>query len=284
MNKTTSIFIIFISLITISGCAQLKQKAETLKPTAKILDARLTGINFDQADLAFDLVVDNPNPVALNLAGLAYDIKIENQSLVSGNAAKDIKLRADGKTKVEIPISLKFDDLKRLPGKLWHKDKIAYQLSSTITVNLPIIGNYDIHLVKTDEVPVPKLPNIKLKDVKINKLSLTSAELVTSIEINNPNAFSLALNNFNYKLDINNQSWGQGKITQKHNVPGKGTGIIKIPVKLNLLTMGQTVYQLLVNKEVFDYQLSGGLNLDTGIALLKNYHLPLDIKGRASLK
>lgn len=284
MNKTTAIIISFILLLIVTGCAQLKQKAETLKPTAKVVDTRLTAINFDKADIVFDLMIDNPNPFALNLAGLAYDMKLEKQSLVSGTIGQGLRLKADGQSKLEVPVSLKFADLKQLPGKLRHKDKIVYQLNSTITVNLPIIGNYDIHVVKTGEVPVPKLPDIKLKNVKINNLSFTSADLITTIEIHNPNAFTLALNNFNYKLDINSQTWGHGSISQKQKVPAKGAGTINIPMKLDLLSMGSAVYQALVNKQTLDYRLKGSLNLDTGIALLRNYNLPLDVKGRTSLK
>jgi LEA14-like dessication related protein len=284
MNKATVIYIYFIFILIITGCAQLKQKAETLKPTVKIVNTRFVDINFDKADLVFDMIVDNPNPVALKLSGLVYEMIIEGQSLVSGEAARGLKLKPGGKSRIGIPVTLKFDDLKKLPGKLRDKDNIAYRLNTIITVNLPVIGNYDIHLSESGEIPVPKLPDIRLKDVKINKLTLTSAELLTSIEINNPNAFALGLDNFNYKLDINNQTWGKGRIAQKQNVPGKGTGVIKIPVKLNLLNMGRTVYQLLNSEGAFAYQLSGDLNLDAGIALFKKYHMPLDIKGRAFVK
>ena len=284
MNKITIFIVCFAFLFTISGCAQFKQKVETLKPTAEIEDTELVGISFDKADLAFNMRIDNPNPFTLKLSGLVYDVAIESHSLFSSAIDKGLKLRANGESHIKIPVTLKFDDLKKLPANLRDKDKISYQLKSTVVVNLPVIGNYDIHLVKRGEIPVPKLPAIKLKEVKIKSLSFTTAELVTMVEMRNPNSFPLVLNNFNYKLDINNQPWGEGGITQKQNVPGKGTGIIAIPVKLNLLRMGNSIYQLLNSKEMLAYRIRGDLNLDTGIALLKNYNMPLDIKGKVSLK
>jgi LEA14-like dessication related protein len=284
MNKATIIFVYLVLFLIISGCAQLKQKVETLKPTAEIVDTRLTGISFDKADLVFVMTIDNPNPFALKLSGLVYDVAIEGQSLLSGAIDRGLSLKANGKSNVKIPVTLKFDDLEKLPANLRDKDKITYQLKSTIKVNLPVIGNYDIHLVKRDEIPVPKLPAITLKDLKIRNLSFTTAELVTILEIKNPNAFSLALNDFRYKLDINNQLWGEGKITQKQNVPGRGTGMIAIPVKLNLLRMGSGIYQLLNSKEILDYRIRGNLKIGAGIALLKNYNMPLDIKGKVSLE
>lgn len=284
MNKTIVFSAIIIFLLVMTGCAQLKQKAEMLKPTAKIVDARLDGINFDEAFLIFDMEVDNPNPVSLKLASLAYEMKLENQSLISGETAQGLRLKSEGISRVEVPVRLKFDDLKKLPGSLWNKDEVSYHFNTTITINLPVIGNYDIHLVNKGELPVPKVPDIKLKAIKLNKLGLTSAEILTTIEVNNPNAFSLGLSNINYTLDINNQTWGQGNIAQKQNVPKRGRGVIAIPVQLNLLNMGRAVYQLLANKETVDYHLSGGLEVDAGIALLKNLKMPLDIKGKTSLR
>ena len=185
---------------------------------------------------------------------------------------------------MEVPVTLKFDDLKKLPGELWKKDEVAYQFNTTITLNLPVIGNYDIRLENKGEIPLPKVPDVKLRAVKLNKLNLTSAEILTTIEINNPNAFSLGLSNIDYMLDINNKTWGQGSIAQSQNIPKRGTGVIAIPVELNLLNMGRAVYQLLADKETVDYRLSGGMEVDTGIALIKKLKMPLDLKGKASFK
>jgi len=104
------------------------------------------------------------------------------------------------------------------------------------------------------------------------------------VEIDNPNAFDLGLSDMNYKLNINQQTWGQGKISQSSSIPKKGKGTIDIPVTLNLLSMGPAVYTLLSKKKAFEYHLVGGVTLDTGIELLRNYTMPLDIKGKTALQ
>ena len=271
-------------IILLSGCAELAKHAETIKPTAKLAGAHITNINFDQVDLVFDLEVDNKNPIALDLAGLDYDFKVENQSLVSGVTAKAIKLKANGTSPVQLPVSLKFDDLKKLPGEIWKKDKLAYDLKTTFNIDLPVIGNYAVPVAKQGELPVPKVPDIKIKDVKIKKLNFTSADIVALVEVNNPNDFSLALKSFNYKLNINQKNWGQGEITQSSNIPRKGKGIIEIPLKLDLFSIGSAAVALLQSKSPVEYQLTGNATVDTGLELLKGYDLPLDIKGTTSLK
>ena len=276
--------ILLLSGLLLSGCAQLAKQAETIKPTAKLVGTRLAGIDFDKVDLVFDLAVENKNPVALKLAGLEYDVKIENQSLVSGVTAKGIKIKANSTSAVALPVTLKFADLKKLPGEIWGKDRLAYQLDTKFNLKLPVIGNYAIPVSTSGELPVPKLPGIKLSDVKIKKMNLTSAELVAQVEVSNPNDFKLALNQFDYALKINQQNWGQGNITRKSTIPRKGTGIIEIPVKLNLLNIGSAAYSLLQKRAPLQYELKGNAMLDTDLDLLKNIKLPVDIKGSTSLK
>jgi LEA14-like dessication related protein len=275
--------LILFFIFFLAGCAELTKYTETIKPTAKLTDTRLANINFEQADLVFDLAVENQNPIAINLAGLNYDLKIENQSLISGVTAQGLEIKPVSTSAVQLPVTLKFDDLKKLPGELWQQDSFNYQLDTEIIVDLPVIGNYAIPVTKHGELPVPKLPDIKIKGVQIKNLSFSEAELVAQVEIVNPNAFDLAFNDFDYRLNINQQQWGQGSIAQRSSIPQKGKGTIDIPVKLNMLSMGQTAYQALSKKQPLEYQLKGSISLDTGIDLLRNYIMPLDIKGKASL-
>ena len=284
MKHSINKLLLLLFTMTLISCAELAKHADTIKPTAKLTGTRLANINFEQVDLIFDLAVENKNPVSLNLAGLEYDLKIENQSLVSGTTAQAIQLKASSTSPVQLPITLKFNDLKNLPGELWNKDKIAYQLISQFNVDLPVIGNYAIPVTHKGELPVPKIPDIKIKDVKVKNLSFTSADLIAQVEVSNPNDFDLGLSNLNYQLTVNQQNWGQGKIDQNSSIPKKGKGLVEIPVKLNMLSAGKSAYNALVNKAPMEYQLTGNVTVDTGLELLKKQNIPLDIKGTTSIR
>ena len=284
MKKPINNLLTLLLLLIISGCAQLSQHADSIKPTAKLTGTRLANIDFEKVDLIFDLAIENKNPVPFDLAGLDYDLKIDQQSLVSGVTAQAIEIGANSTNNIQLPITLKFADLKKLQGEIWKQDDFNYQLDTVFNVNLPLIGNYPVPVSKQGTLPVPKIPEVKIKDVKINNFNFTSAELVTRVEVNNPNNFDLGVSNFNYQLDINQQKWGQGNVTQSSTIPRKGIGIIDIPVKLDLVSIGQSAYTLLLNRSDLSYQLTGDVTLNTGIELLKNFKMPLDVKGEASLK
>lgn len=282
-NSSVKLLLLFF-ILSLVGCAELAKHAETIKPTAKVTGMQLTNINFDQVDLVFDLAVKNENPVPLKLAGMNYELKIENQSLVSGVSDQAIKIKANSTSAVQLPITLKFSDLKNLSSELWGKDKVSYQLLSQFNVKLPVIGNYVIPVSKEGELPVPKVPEIKLKDVKVKNVSFVSAKLVARVEVGNPNDFDLALSNINYQLNINQRNWGKGAIKNSVNIPKHGKAIVEIPLKVNFLSAGKSVYDVVINRKPINYRLRGNATINTELDLLKNVNMPLDISGSTSLQ
>ena len=273
-----------IITLFISGCAELTRHADAIKPTAKLTGMNLNSIDFEKAELLLDFAVENKNPVTLDIAGLDYNLIIAEQSLISGVTAKGVKLKANSTSPVQVPVTLKFDDLKKLPGEIWGKDNFDYKLDTVINVMLPYIGNYAVPVTKTGQLPVPKLPKISIKGMNVKSLSFTTANVIAQIEIDNPNAFELALSNLDYQLNINQQEWGHGKIAEKRNIPKKGKTVIDIPLSLNLLSVGQTSYKMLLHKADMDYQLKGNVDVDTGVEMMKAVKLPLDVQGTTSLK
>lgn len=282
MKKHSRVILTLFILYSIIGCAQLAKHSDTIKPTAKLTGTSIANIGFDKVNLVFDLAVTNNNPVALKLTGLDYELKIDNQSLLSGVTAQAISLKANSTSSVQLPITLKFADLKKLSSEVWSKDTINYHLKTNFNIKLPVIGNYAIPVEKQGELPVPKIPQIKVKDVKIKQLGFTSAELVAQIEVSNPNDFKLQFGNIDYQLTINQQDWGQGKINKDYSIPKKGKAIIEIPLKLDLLSIGSAAYKILLNKSAIEYHLTGSATLDTGLELFNKQKLPFDIQGSTS--
>jgi len=280
MKKFSFLYLLlFIVIATLSGCAQLTKQAGIVKPTGKLTAARLTNINFDQLELVFDLAIKNENPVALNLSGLDYELKIDHHSLLSGSNTQAMNVKAHSVSTVQLPVILKFDDLKKIPGKLWNKNKVSYELLSHFYVKLPVIGNYAIPVSKKGVLPVPKIPTFTINAVKINNLSFSSVDLVAHVAINNPNDFDMTLSHFNYQLSVNQKKWGQGKINKSNRIPAGDKGIIEIPISLQLLSAGPSAYAILMNNKPVNYRLTGSMVLDTGLELLKGQTIPLNLSG-----
>lgn len=262
---------------------QLDKQVEAIKPTAKVTGMRLAGISFDKADLVFDVAVENKNPVALKLASLQYDLKLQDQTLVSGSSDRAMELKARGTSHVELPVSLKFADLKKLPGEIWKRDRVQYRLDTRFGIDVPVLGKVEVPARSSGELPVPKLPSFSLKGLSLKKLGFSEAKIVAEVEVDNPNAFDLGMKSLDYRLKVNAQPWGKGQVEQGATVPAKGKGVVAIPVTLDLQSLGRSIYPLLTGKGRLAYELDGNMVLDAGLDMLKDVKLPLKLSGDTSL-
>ena len=59
----------------------------------------------------FDIKIDNPNNIAIDLAGLDYGLKINQSSLFSGTKNDPLNIGAKGSSTIQIPLSLKYEDI-----------------------------------------------------------------------------------------------------------------------------------------------------------------------------
>jgi LEA14-like dessication related protein len=253
------------------------------KPVAKVSDAKLTALSFEQVDLLFGIDINNPNTIGIALDGFDYDLLLNDNSFVSGDQTEKLNIAAGKTSRVNFPVSLKFTDIYAMYTSLRNIDSTKYQVKLGLIFNLPVIGDTRIPISHTGHFPIPKLPNISVKDLKVNNIGFTGANLDLKIAIDNPNVFSMIFDQLNYNFQVNGLEWISGKNTSSMQVDEKGAGIITIPVKLDFLKMGQSVYQLLNGTKGLNYKFSGNVDMSSSISLLGNQSMPFEKAGNIKL-
>lgn len=268
------------------GCASLTNLAKhggVRKPTFQLTESRITGLSFKGIDLTFDVQVENPNSLGISLAGFQYDFLVNQKQLLSGKSSERLKIPGGGRETVHIPVSLLFSQVYQLYGGLKNRDSVDYQLNTRFLVDLPVVGQITIPLKKTGTFPLVKIPKISLKNIQLKKLSLTGADLEIQLEVDNPNAFSFRLKGLEYELNINRLNWLRGMKMEAASLPGKGKQVVRLPVHLNLLKLGSTVYRILQGNQPLDYELSGKAELALPLPVMKTATLPFDKKGKVKV-
>jgi LEA14-like dessication related protein len=124
---------------------------------------------------------------------------------------------------------------------------------------------------------------VNLDALKLIRLGISGAELQLGLRLKNPNAFSMILGRLQYQFEINGKRWASGDTPKEMQVAEKGESLIEIPISLNFLQIGSSVYQLLKGEERLSYQLQGGLNLKTSLPLLGNVTLPFERLGQIEI-
>jgi LEA14-like dessication related protein len=261
------------------SCAAIEELAKVQKPQVAIDKVRFTGMTFETLSLAFDVKIDNPNPLSATLAGFDYDFMINGASFLSGQQVSEMVIESMGQSMVEIPLTLKFEDLYKTYQTIVNQDSTRYTLATGLSFNLPVLGNTRLPLSHQGSLPLIKLPDIKIGSLDLKKLSLTGAEMALKLDVSNPNAFNVILNKLNYGLKINGQSWAQGVTSQAMTVNEKGNGTLTIPISLNFLQMGRTVYGIVSGNEKLNYSFDGNVDLGSSLPLLNQMNLPINKSG-----
>jgi LEA14-like dessication related protein len=97
---------VILPLVLISlACSSVKQ------PTATFKGVNVTELTPQGFALAFDLNVQNPNPVALPVSGANYKLGFGGVNVLEGKAKPNATLPANGNTDVRLPVTVTFDNL-----------------------------------------------------------------------------------------------------------------------------------------------------------------------------
>lgn len=288
MRQPTSATILLCTawlLLGLSACApiDIKEALEQQRPTVSVTDQRLTRLDFERASLAFGIQVDNPNPVALSLAGLDYDLKLDGHSFASGQQTKQMQLAAAGASRFELPLSLAFKEIYQGLANLKDKDEIPYELTTGLMIDVPLLGKLRYPVTVQGVLPLPRLPEISVKSLTMEKLSFSEATLNLNLEVDNPNAFGLALTNLNYDFVVNGKRWLNGSRPNLGTVKQNQKNLITLPISLNFMEMGSSLYGLLKGGTDLDYSLSGKLDARSNQKLIGNFAMPFDSSGRITL-
>lgn len=278
----TSIFAVLI----INSCAELNtilKSASVKKPVVTVDDVKMTNLTFQNIDLKFDLKIDNPNGIGINLAGFDYDFLLNNSSFIKGDNKEPVTIKEYGNSIVSIPISLTFQDIYNTYKNVSQKDSLNYALKTGLSFDLPVLGKTRIPISTEGMVPTIKLPSVSLASIKLDKLGFTSVDLVAAIKVDNPNAFDLGFDKFGYNLDIAGKKWLSGVSRKSVKVNNKQDTVLELPISLNVMQMGQSIINMISGDAKLDYNFSGNADLTTSIPLLKEYKFNYDKNGKIDI-
>lgn len=258
-------------MLVISGCQAIQNLADNIrKPSLSVTDVRITDFAFDEIELTYDVEIDNPNPVAVQMVSYDYDFKINNNEFIQGNQDKQLRIESAGTSTFQLPMRLNFQELYSLFNSLRGQDEADYQLLANLDFDLPVLGETTLPLEKSGSLPMIKLPKINVSSLKVNDINFSQADLVLNLEVDNPNGFGLLVNALTYNLDVNERNWVDGSNSKNISISENQTSSIAIPISLNITEIGSSVIQLLNNSSDLNYKLNGNFDFGATHPLLEN--------------
>lgn len=146
-----------LALLALAGCAGMGLGSVFREPDVDVVGAELTRTGISGADLLFEFEVDNPNGVALVLDGLNYRLRLNDRPLLDGRQDKRTEIGANTESRVNLPVSIQYDDILRVLETLDDNDRPSYELQADFQFDVPVVGTVTVPVTKRGQLSLNRL-------------------------------------------------------------------------------------------------------------------------------
>lgn len=242
VNMAVGVIIGGALIVAVAGCSSSSVLNSLARPEIKDLRPRITGIDFQGVNLAFDVDVSNPYPVAIRTPRFKYGIEVAGASLMTSDTTTSLDLPASGVGTATLPVRIRYVDLFKMYQNLTGVAEVDYKLTGAIIV--AALGNeFELPLSYTGKFPVLKVPTFEAIRVQPSNITLTRASVTVDAEITNPNIFALGLDGLGYGLKLGNIQVGGISASTGNSVSAGGKGALTLTGEISAVN---TVIQLLM--------------------------------------
>lgn len=117
-----------------------------------------------------------------------------------------------------------------------------------------------------------KDPEVKVIDLQVTDVTLQDVSIAVQMNIKNPNAIPLKLDQVTYALKFSGEQVTAGVFDQGINVPARGEGNVTVPFKFKYSSVGNLITSLFNNTFTREYELDGAAKLGV-------FSIPFNQKG-----
>ncbi|NLW04916.1 MAG: hypothetical protein GX029_06795 [Pseudomonadaceae bacterium] len=273
-----------LGVFLITGCSVLEKSGAWVNPEVKVASSRLVGLTLTKALLEVELDVSNPNRYPLVLGALDFQLDLQGAKILAGQQLQGNSLAAGKTQQIILPLEIEFSELSSFVTNLSDLNALAYLVSGGMSFDIPVAGPLRVPYETKGEIPIPRIPKFSLAGVEQKRLSLTGADLVVSVELDNPNAFDLLVNQLQYSLKLNGHSITSGGLADSIKVAADGKSKVDIPVNLSFgLSSVGVFYNLLKTGGDLDYELDLNSELGSSLPLLSSFPFDAKREGKVQL-
>jgi LEA14-like dessication related protein len=259
--KRTAIIMSAVLILTLGACATIEQLVQKPEITFESLGTR--DMSLLEGTFLFRFNVSNPNPVGVRLGDILYDLDINGKRLASSQLSQGLDLAASGTSPLEIPVTINYLDFFNSLAQLVGADSLDYRLSGSAAV-----GPFRIPYSSSGKLDIPKLPDITVENIKIDRFSLAGAKLRLALGLRNPNAFAVKMDGLEYAAQLGGVKLAEGTANMSTAMGANGRSMMDLDLNLNFLELGRSARTLLSGASA-PCRLTGNMLMNTPAGMQK---------------
>src|SRR5690606_21349863 len=133
-----------------------------------IAHVHITNLAADKVDMQLGLLINNPSPVSLRADSLFYRVYIAGNEIMKTTYPDPVELEAGDSATVSLPLTVYHDRLMELLDRLERegRDSAEYKIAITVFSDNKLIPDQGLNVDLKKDIPVLKLPEVELTDLR----------------------------------------------------------------------------------------------------------------------
>jgi len=199
-----------IAFLSLTTCQSLMSAFQ--EPVLSLQSAEIVNINLDSVRVLCKVQVDNPNGFDIPFPETDWEFFINTNSFINGTVKNNHRIKARNKTTVDVPVDLKYLDILNSFKSLKGSKEADYKVALGLKFPLPIIRDKVWKFEHSGTLPMPQLPRIRTPSMRMENANTTRAEIIVTINVENPNPFELPMPRIEYDYQLNKNSFIKGNL------------------------------------------------------------------------
>jgi LEA14-like dessication related protein len=286
-TKIKYIGIIILMLAVIAGGLILIFRAQIIAhymPAVRQIGEIHIKVKSDTTYISTKLVIKNKTFLKIEIDTIKYKISLFNKMYLQNE--KFIGVVLHGYREDTIDFSLKIPYIKIIKDLSVERkkgDSASYSVAISIHYSTAF-GDAEIPINKSAKLKIPQPPELEVVEIKYKKIRLKKILADATIKIVNHSAFTLSIKEMSYSMHIFKQGNLKGSFREPINIKPNETTYINIPIEINPKNLGKTIFEIIFNKDNYDYALTLNAVMETSYPLKEIFHIDLARSGKMELR
>lgn len=257
-----------------------KEKLITaIAPEVKDVKISVSNIEQTHMDLSAKLTLENKTPIAFNADSAYSTFYIDGHQVAKSRYQATLHINPRDTSNLFIPLKIYQEQLVGLLQSLNRKRRDSVDYTLQMLIYHPHFPDGKVVIKSSSHLPLYKIPDVALVDIKTDRLGFSNASLEASVSFKNNNIFDIDLNNIDYELQFAGEKPLKGRIQERLKLTAQQTTLIKIPLDVKLKALAQSIVELIKQGKHTPYQLKLHATIASKAEMINGGKISLKVDG-----
>jgi LEA14-like dessication related protein len=215
---------------------------------------------------------------------MKYKVSLFDKAYLQSQRYIGMLLRGYGTDTLDFSLKIPYVTIiKDLKAERKKGDSASYSINISLQYSTAL-GKAEMPITKSAKIKIPQPPELEVVEIKYKKVHLKSILADAKIKIINYSDVNLSIKEMSYSMKILEQGNLQGTYTEPIHIKPNGTTYINLPIEINPINLGKTIFEMIINKDTYDYTLTMNAILESTDLLKESFHIDLIKNGKMELK